>query len=130
MTRWGENEKRRAARAAVLGTAVVYLDGWTAHEYRLENLAAGGALLAGGPVLASGQEVRVVLRVGTLPTERIDARVIWAESTSEPRIALSFTGLDATLEDRLQDAVLSSLTRHRPRRVRTDSLVDLAPHLP
>jgi len=130
VTRWGENERRRAERAAALGTAVVYLDGWTAYEYRLETLSVGGALLAGGPQLERGQTVQVVLRVGAMPTTRIDARVLWAEGAGRPRVALAFDGLDAMLEDELDDAVSSSLSRPQPRRVRTYSLVDLAPHLP
>jgi len=114
----------------VLGTAVVYLDTWSAHEYRIENLSAGGAVLAGGPALPLHTLVQVVLRLGTMPSARIEARVTSTETTGQPRIAISFCSLDAALEDRLNDAVLSSLTVSYPRRLRQDSLVDLAPLLP
>jgi hypothetical protein len=103
-----QGNQRLAPRLQAFGRAVVF-DGPSAHEYEVENLSAGGALLIGSPVPEVGARLQLVLRVGGIPGELIEARV--ADRTADPRpgFAVAFVDLDASLQDLVQDVVLATL---------------------
>ncbi len=103
-----EADRRLAPRGRPLGRAVVF-DGPMANEYRVENLSAGGALLLGGPVPPVGARLQMVLRVGSIPTDRIEARVAFRMSGPGPGFAVAFIELDASLQDLIQDVVLAAM---------------------
>ncbi len=124
-----QGNRRLAPRAQALGRAVVF-DGPTAHEYRVENLSAGGALLIGAPVPAVGTRLRLVLRVGAIPADPIEARVTHRTAGSQPGFAVAFVELEASLQDLVQDVVLATLQGfYQPTRP-IDGVVEWASLLP
>ncbi len=103
-----QGERRLVPRVQALGRAVVF-DGPAAHEYRVENLSAGGALLSGEPIPAVGTRLQLALRVGAIPGDLIEARVAYRISGRRPGFAVAFVELDASLQDLVQDVVLATL---------------------
>ena len=69
------------------------------------NLSAGGALLSGGPEVAPGTQIQIVLHVARRRPVALLARVMRAA----PAIAVSFERLSPDQEDLIHDAVLSHL---------------------
>lgn len=121
--------RRLAPRAQTLGRAVVF-DGPTANEYRVENLSAGGALLVGGPVPPVGARLQMVLRVGSIPTDVIEARVAYRMGSAGPGFAVTFVELDASLQDLIQDVVLAAMRGfHQPARP-AEGIVEWASLIP
>jgi len=124
-----QDERRLAPRAQALGRAVVF-DGPRAHEYRVENLSAGGALLLGSPVPPVGSRLQLVLRLGALPTDVIEARVAYQTASRRPGFAVAFVELDASLQDLIQDVVLAAMQGfHQPTRP-ADGIVEWASLIP
>ncbi|MBW2459873.1 MAG: PilZ domain-containing protein [Deltaproteobacteria bacterium] len=124
-----QQDRRLAPRAQALGRAVVF-DGPAANEYRVENLSAGGALLAGVPVPAVGTRLQMVLRVGSIPSEVIEARVTYQVGNARPGFAVAFVELDASLQDLIQDVVLAAMRGfHQPVRP-AEGIVEWASLIP
>ena len=108
------NERRRAARAASgLGQARLHLNANWARDYQVANLSAGGALLIGGPRVRIGRRVEVVLALAGRTPIDVAAEVV----RDDPRhgmVAVRFVGLEAELEDEIQQAVLCALDGQLP----------------
>ena len=108
------SERRGGPRAATFGEAVVLFDDDTAHRYRIDNLSAGGAQLAGLPALPPFEVLSLVLRVGAIPARTIEARVVWHSDDPIKRYGVTFLNLDADLADAINDVVLGILNGATP----------------
>ena len=111
--RWA-SERRKHARSRIGATAMVLRDGVVQGEYLVENLCAGGALLAcGGRVPTLAQHLQIVLRMPRRPALTLKAQVVRQESrrTGETFIALEFVHVPMWMEDVIQKAVVYSLER-------------------
>jgi hypothetical protein len=106
-------ERRTAARARRIGSAIVYLNPWQANEYAVEDLSAGGALLTCGAPIRVGRNVRLVLRVLGFPPIAMDAKVLRRADGPRDGVAVAFIDLEAAVEDLIQDLVLATLSGRR-----------------
>ncbi len=128
-----ERQRRTAARAPQLGTALLHLNKWWTNEYQIANLSAGGALLVGGPRIRSGRKVRAVLRMHGVQPMGVDLRVVRAfdgESSSEDAcagIAVQFIDLEPALEDLIHDVVLAALSGRHLRPQSMHEAIDWVP---
>ncbi len=83
-------------------------------EYVVRNLSVSGALLAGGPPLARGCPLVVILRVPLYPEVRIPARAVreGIDGTG-PFVGIEFVHRSDVTEDHIQSALLSEWERSR-----------------
>lgn len=130
MTTAVKSDRRFEPRASHLGTAVVHVNRWWTHEYRVEDLSAGGALLTDGPPLEIGHTVGLVLRLRGLETLWVDARVLRRLHGPGGGVAVAFVDLEAAVEDLIHDVVVAALSGRRLRPLPTDHAVDWAPNEP
>jgi len=99
-------------------TALVKCRGERTHQYVVEDLSVGGALLRGGPPLAGGQVIRVCLRLeqgDSLVVEALTVRQI-ADDGAVPEMAIAFRNLTTNQEDDIQNAILNALEALNPPR--------------
>jgi hypothetical protein len=95
-------------------TAVVHR-GDRAVRYRVQNLSAAGALLAGGPVLPVGETVEVSLYLSRRAVARLQAKVGRHQrgASGAALVALRFRHEAVDSEDQLHDALLAELENQR-----------------
>lgn len=99
------SERRRWPRVKLPLVVHVLRDREPLGAYTVANLSAGGALLSGGPPVAPGTEVEVLLHLAGRRRVSLPARVL----RETPTMAVTFDGLTPDQEDLIHDAVLSHL---------------------
>jgi CheY-like chemotaxis protein len=106
-----KNERRKHVRGRPLAAAVVS-NGCFAGSYRVEDLSAGGALLAGAAGMVEGDHVSVLLQVG--PPRRCTftllGRVVRAEARGDDRhaFAIAFRDLERSVLDLIEEVVIEN----------------------
>ena len=99
------SDRRRWPRVKLPISVQVLRDHRPLGTYMVANLSAGGALLSGGPEVAPGTEIEILLHFAGRRPVALPARVV----RSAPSIAVSFHRLSPDQEDLIHDAVLSHL---------------------
>ena len=116
-------ERRRAPRTRFAGSAFVHVNPWCCHRYRVVDLSAQGALLA-GPHLRPGRRVRLVIQVDGAEPLWLDGRVVRQDMAGEEGVAVAFVSLEAATEDALQDLALAALSGQQVHTLPSDVSVD------
>src|SRR5262245_17424440 len=104
-------ERRTWPRAEVpVRVCVVPADAGAPIAYRARNLSAGGALLAGGPVLHAGRELKLMLPLRGRELV-LHARVLRADKDAlgGPCAALAFRAVPTFVQDLIQNYVQRAL---------------------
>jgi hypothetical protein len=114
-------------RVKAHGRAVVNLNPFWAQAYRVDDLAAGGALLSGGPPLRVGRRIRLLLELEGMRALGVDALVV--RHTASHGVALRFIDLDPALEDLIHDVILSALSGRRLRPLPMDFGTEWEPYV-
>lgn len=113
MDRSGGADKRAFPRVSMVGSAIVSREAVYIGTYLLENLSAGGALLAGDTKLNVGDQVQVVLQL-QFHARRflLEAVVVRHASRGDQALfAVRFERLSPAVQQAIQDTVLSELVR-------------------
>jgi hypothetical protein len=114
------HERRRAARAAVSGVAVLQSGGQPPSIWRVTNVSAGGVGLEGEGAMAA-DVVSLTLHVAGVPALELRARVLRRQvSRARGRAGLRFVGLTAAQAQVLRDVVAGE---HAPSGERRRALV-------
>jgi hypothetical protein len=103
------SERRSWERADLRVQVWVLSEGVEKAAYAARNLSGGGALLAEGPLLRSGREVRVMLPLRGRDLV-LHARVVRSEPDAHgsPASALSFRGMPTFVQDLIEEHVKSA----------------------
>jgi len=111
----GSGDRRREPRCEVAATATVLAAGSRClGTYVVENLSAGGALLAGDAALAVGGRVRLLLHLPRRRPIGLTADVLRRDGDPPARrFAVAFRNLTPLMQDAIQRFVLISLQRRR-----------------
>ena len=106
-------DKRAFPRVTMVGSAIVSRDAVYIGTYLLENLSAGGALLAGDTKLSVGDRVQVILELQFFARRfLLEAFVVRHASRGDQALfAIRFEGLAPETQAAIQDAVMSELVR-------------------
>jgi PilZ domain len=106
-------DKRAFPRVSMVGSAIVSRDAVYIGTYLLENLSAGGALLAGDTKLSVGDRVQVMLELQFRARRfMLEAEVVrHARRGDQALFAIRFESLAAATQAAIKDAVLSELVR-------------------
>lgn len=127
----GERRSRRRralARSDLRATATIVSRGETVGRFTVQNLSAGGALLIGGHDVPRAAPCRVLLE---LPSGESIAVGAWVRRRAVHgglvALAISFRHSSPASEDRIQDAILGMLDRHRKSEHPAVLVVDSSP---
>jgi CheY-like chemotaxis protein len=106
---------RRHRRWRVSGMSALVSSPSYVGAYRVQNLAAGGALLTDGALLPIGEEVELVLQLGSRPVVRVGAEVIRHQDVGARgrALAVAFRHETAETEDIVQQVALEEIERRR-----------------
>ncbi len=104
-------ERRTNERVGLDGLALLLDRGTPIGRYKLENLSAGGALVAGGHRLRPGHLVHVLMDLTTGRAPMSMTGSVRRQQNGGEVLALSFPSLSPDQEDAIQDAVLRALLR-------------------
>jgi CheY-like chemotaxis protein len=106
-------DKRAFPRGSVVGSAIVIRGEAYVGTYVLENLSAGGALLAGDTKLSIGERVRIMLQLHVRARRFVlEASVARHETRGDQGVfAVRFERLSAAAQDAIHDAVVHELKR-------------------
>lgn len=107
------SERRKSPRAEVNGDVILSV-GEAKADYKLVNLSAGGALLAGkGPEIRIGRAARIIMHLEDGSVVGVDGRVVRQVSSEEGSgVAVAFIDLDPDTEGKLHDVVKAALSAH------------------
>ncbi|MBI2894166.1 MAG: PilZ domain-containing protein [Deltaproteobacteria bacterium] len=103
-------ERRAHPRRQVVAAATVFTDQGCIGPLVVDNLSAGGAILAGhaGPPIDTA--ARVLLQLPGRALIAMPARVVRSsDGDGGPSFAIAFSNVSAAIEDTIQEAVLSAL---------------------
>lgn len=105
-------ERRRYPRAEVAASAIILASDRYGGTCLVENLSAGGALLAGDCPVRVGDSLKVVLQLARQKPLILSAAVVYVRDLAGERtFAVAFKDLPSAIEDRLQDFALAHLER-------------------
>jgi len=116
-------ERRVNERVYLDGLALLVERGTPIGKYKLENLSAGGALVAGGHRLRPGHLVHVLMDLTTGQGPMSMTGAVRRQQHDGKALALSFPSLSPDQEDAIQDAVLRALLRRESQSSRSPVLV-------
>lgn len=101
-----ERERRLTERHRLRAVTTIVQAGIPSGHYWSRDLGLGGLLLTGGPDLAVGTMLQVLLHFPWRRPIAIDARVVHRRSVSgEPAVGLAFEGALGTAHERLTEAI-------------------------
>jgi ActR/RegA family two-component response regulator len=108
-------ERRRHPRIGIAGHALACQGKTYVGQYLVEQLSAGGALLADGPDLPVGAALRVLLRWPRQLSVSLNCHVVRRQTDERGgvRLAVAFRSLPAFVEDQIHSAVLSAMEHKR-----------------
>jgi hypothetical protein len=106
-------ERRAYPRSYLAGTARVGLGEKNIGHYFVQDASAGGALLAGGPVLPEGSQVRVLLRLSGIRDVRASGIVLREQVQYDGArgLVVQFLHISLAGQELIQQAVSTSLVR-------------------
>ena len=100
-------ERRGQRRAAIDGSAVLFLEGIELGMFGIDNLSTAGALLTGDVLAAQGDQITVLLLLSDRAPIEVDAQVVRIDGShgSLLRLGVEFDHNSSATEDAIRAAL-------------------------